>query len=295
MRRRAVSFLVPVFFLFFLFIPSSFSESLIKIVDWSDLSDRSISASGRAALQIHRDLWKHAETEHFVYHFRDEREAETVYVHAEAYYGWIKQMFGITEDTWPVKCHIYVFENKTIWKEFNQEPGERLPGAEAYTNGTELFIYREPFYLEPQKVLAHEITHIVVHRFIKGTVPLYLNEGFAEFMAYKAIALQADGNEYNLRTIAMIPEKDFVPIDKLASMKNYPETPEAKGIFYHESELFARYLILNNDPKKFYSLLERSASGVSLKQALQETYGMDLENLIQKFRMYAVVSRRTGI
>ena len=105
----------------------------------------------------------------------------------------MKEMFDVGEDTWPSKCHVYIFENKTLWKEFNKKPGERLPGAEAYTNGTELFLYREPFYLEPQKVLAHEITHIVAHRFVKGTLPLYLNEGIAEFMSYKALALQSDG------------------------------------------------------------------------------------------------------
>lgn len=278
------------FFISFLVVPSSFSQSLVKIVDWRDLSDRSVSADGRAALQIDRDLWKHAETEHFVYHFRDEKEAETVYVHAEVAYRWIKDMFGVSEDHWSTKCHIYIFENKISWQEFNKQPGERLPGAEAYTNGTELFIYREPFYLTPQKVLAHEITHIVVYRFLKGTVPLYLNEGFAEFMSYKAIALQADGNEYNFRTIARVPEKDFIPLDQLVAMKNYPETPEAKGIFYHESELFVRYLILNNDEKKFYSFLQKTAFGVSLKEALKEIYDMDLENLTSKFRAYAVVS-----
>ena len=290
MRKHALSVASFVFLFSLINISPFFSASLVKLVDWNDLSDKNISASGRAALQINRELWKHAETEHFVYHFRDEKEAQTVYVHAEANYQWIKTMFGITQDSWPTKCHVYVFENKTLWQEFNKQPGERLPGAEAYTNGTELFIYREPFYLAPQKVLAHEITHIVLHRFLRGVLPLYLNEGFAEFMSYKAIALQADGNEYNLRTIAMIPEKNFIPLDKLAEIKKYPETKEANEIFYHESELFVRYLILNNDSKKFYSLLDRTASGASSEDALKEIYGMDLNTLDPKFRVYAVVS-----
>ena len=259
-----------------------------------------MSADGREALQMDRELWRHAETAHFVYHFRDIKEAETVYVHAEAYYGWVKEMFGVGEDTWPSKCHVYIFENKVLWKEFNKKPGERLPGAEAYTNGTELFIYREPFYLEPQKVLAHEITHIVAHRFIstkggsasggKGSLPLYLNEGIAEFMSYKALALQADGDEFNFRTIAMIPEENFIPLERLADIKNYPETKEEKEVFYHESELFVRYLMLNHPPKKFYEFLERSASGASLEEALRENYGLDLETAARKFRLYAVVA-----
>jgi hypothetical protein len=274
----------------FLGVLPSFSASLIKIVDWQELSDKNVSGSGRAALQIHRDLWKHAETEHFVYHFRDEKEAETIYVHAEVYYRWIKDMFGINEDPWLVKCHVYIFENKVLWQEFNKQPGERLPGAEAYTNGTELFIYREPFYLAPQRVLAHEITHIVMHRFLKGPLPLFLNEGFAEFMSYKAIAVQADGNEYNFRTIAMIPPENFIPLDELIATKKYPETQESQNFFYHESELLARYLLLNHDPKKFYSLLEKTTSGISFERALEEIYATDLETLSHKFQAYAIMA-----
>lgn len=291
MRKRAVG---AAFFVFLLPLLNSslvFSSPLVKSVDWRDLSDKNISASGRAALQINRELWKHAETEHFIYHFRDEKEAETVYVHAESVYQWIKIFFGIAEDTWPAKCHIFIFEDKTFWQEFNKQPGgERLPGAEAYTNGSELFIYREPFYLEPQRVLAHEITHIVMHRFLKGVLPLYLNEGFAEFVSYKAIAPQADGNEYNFHTIAMIPEKNFVPPDRLALVKKYPESDEAKRFFYQESELFVRYLMLSQGPQKFHSLLERAASGFPLDQMAEEICGMNIETLSHKFKTYAVVS-----
>ena len=291
MRERSLraAFLV---LLSFLLVPSSvFSASLVKLTDWRDLSDREVSAAGREALQIHRDLWKHAETEHFVYHFRDVKEAETVYVHAEAYYGWVKDMFGVREEPSKAKCHVYIFEDKVSWDEFNkQKSGERLPGAEAYTNGTELFIYREPFYLAPQRVLAHEITHIVAHRFIQGTLPLYLNEGLAEFMSYKAIAQQSDGNEYDLRTIRLIPPEKFIPVSRLEGIKNYPAAEAEKEAFYQESELFARYLLLNHDSRKFYALLERAASGEGLETSLKEIYGADLETVDRKFRIYAVIS-----
>ena len=252
------------------------------------MSDRDLSADGRAALQINRDAWKHAETEHFIYHFRDEKQAETVYVHAEGYYAWIKEIFGVENDPWKTKCQVYIFEDKALWEEFNKQPGtERLSGAEAYTNGTDLFIHLEPFYLTPQKVLAHEITHIVVHRFLKGTLPLFLNEGFAEFMSYKALALQTGGDEFRLHTVKMIPQEDFISVQELAQMRNYPAKKE---IFYQESELVVRYLLLNNDRKKFYELLAQTASGTVFEDALNSIYEKDLETFEPKFRTYAVVS-----
>ena len=112
---RAVQF----FFLFFLFLPSfSFASLPVKAVDWNDLKDRNVSADGRTALQMNRDAWKHAETEHFIYHFRDEKQAETVLVHAEAYYQWIKDVFGVASDPSKVKCQVYIFEDKALWEEF---------------------------------------------------------------------------------------------------------------------------------------------------------------------------------
>ena len=197
----------------------------------------------------------------------------------------MKDFLGIAQDVWPSKCHIYIFGDKTIWDEFYKKPGERLPGAEAYTNGPELFIYCDLFFLAPQKTLAHEITHIVLHRFIKGTPPLFLNEGFAEFMAYKAIAQQTDGNEFAMRTIQMIPPENVIPLKELVEMRDYPA---AKEIFYQESELLVRYLILNYDQKHFFDLLSQTSDGVSFSSALNSIYGLELDKLEPKFLAYAV-------
>lgn len=207
-------------------------------------------------------------------------------IHAEAYYGWVKQMFGARGDEQKRKSHVFVFEDREVWRSFKARSPEKLPGAEAFTNGFELFLYREPFYLEPQRVLAHEITHLVLFRFVKGAVPLFLNEGFAEFMATKAIAMKSDGDEYRVRTFQMIPEKDFIPLKELAGFTDYPSGREAA--FYRQSELLTRFLLLNYKTEKYYSLLKTAAQGKPFAQALEELYGMDPETLTDKFRLYAM-------
>src|SRR5205823_5068722 len=82
-------------------------------------------------------------------------------------------------------------------------------------------------------------------------------------MSIKALALQTDGNEFNFRTIAMIPEENFFSLDRLAGIKSYPDSPVEKEVFYRESELFVRYLVLNHGAEKFYRFLARSAYGAS--------------------------------
>ena len=279
-------FAVWLFLFTFFSAPSAFSSSGIQEVSWNQLSDRELTDIGRQALKIYGDAWHHAETEHFIYHFHNVKEAETVWVHAESYYGWVKQMFGVQKDEEKRKGHIFVFDDKVLWKEFNGRTPEKLPGAEAFTNGFELFIYREPFYLEPQRVLAHEITHLVLFRFVKGQVPLFLNEGFAELMATKALAMKADGDDYRVRTFLKIPEDSFIELDELAGLKSYPAGREE--VFYRQSEQLTRYLALNFPRDKYYSLLKRTADGESFEKVLDELYGMDLKTLTEKFKRYAV-------
>lgn len=276
--------------LFGILVTSSFSSaSSIPLVEWEDLTDQKLTETGHAALAVYGQAWLHAETEHFVYHFHDSKEAETVFVHAEVYYQWVKGMFGVAEDVEKNKSHIFVFDDRDLWRSFKGRTPEKIPGAEAFTNGQELFIYREPFWLKPQRVLAHEITHLILFRFVRNEVPLFLNEGFAEFMATKAIAMKADGNDFNVRTFQLVPESEFIPLKELVSLKNYP--PDRTEVFYRESELLTRYLILNHPREDFYALLRKTAGGSSFEKALEEIYSMDLETFTDKFEHYAVTRK----
>ena len=284
--HRLVLPLALILALFIFITPSIYSSSTFKTVDWRDLSDRTLTETGEQALKVYGEAWQHAETEHFVYHFHDAKEAETVYVHAEAYYGWVKQMFGVQGDDNPRKSHIFIFEDREVWRSFNVRSAERLPGAEAFTNGFELFIYREPFFLEPQRVLAHEITHLVLYRFVSGRVPLFLNEGFAEFMATKAIAMKADGDDFRVKTFQMIPEEEYIDLKDLGAFTDYPAAIAAQ--FYNQSELLVRFLLLNYRSEFFYMLLKLTAQGRPFHEALEEIYEMDLETLSTKFRNYAL-------
>ena len=85
-------------FLLFLITPSIYSSTSIPELAWEDLSNRKLTETGQSALKIYGNAWRHAETSHFIYHYHDPKEAETVLVHAEAYYSWVKQMFAVSVD-----------------------------------------------------------------------------------------------------------------------------------------------------------------------------------------------------
>ena len=194
-------------------------------------------------------------------------------------------MLDVSEDSHEKKIQVYIFENRTAWEEFKLNSAERLPGAEAYTSGDEIYIYRDPFFLAPQQTLAHEITHVVVAHFLERIPPLFLNEGLAVFLSYKALALQADGNEYAFHTVRLIEQENFIPLKTLISLKTYPDNP---AYFYQEAELFTRYMVYTYGKKNFYRLLKETASGQDFGRALYEVYFTDAETLEEEFKKYAL-------
>ena len=254
-------------------------------MEWKDLSDQNIGPEGKAALSFGKELWRHAETEHFIYHFKESKQAETVYVHAEVYYRWIKELFGVANDSWTQKAHIFIFEDETEWKDFLIRVHPRLQG-DAYTNGRELFIYRDPYWLSPMQTTAHEITHLVVFRFLEGPIPLSLNEGFAEFVSFRALAMQMGQSEFDLRTIQLMPAPDYISVQKIIAMDAYPQSNVP--LFYRESELFCRFLILSYSRENFYRFLKEISQGKPFDKSVQDIYSETPETLEQKFRAYAV-------
>src|SRR6202012_2812457 len=157
-------------------------EGTLKEVPMQSLTDRAITPLGQAALSIHPNDWKHAETTNFVYHFFHGFVAAPVSVEAEFYYPVISADLEKDTTQWERKCHIYIFETDADWKEF-QKKGSLDPWTGGIHSQGSLFIQRNPDLKFKGNTLGHEVTHLVVERFFGSGVPLWLNEGYAEYSA----------------------------------------------------------------------------------------------------------------
>jgi hypothetical protein len=194
-------------------------------------------------------------------------------------------MFGVTDDSWKKKAHIFIFENEAEWKSYSAKYGNGIEGT-AFTTGWELFLYRDPYYLSPRVTLAHEITHVILFRFLKGPIPLSLNEGFAEFMSYKALAMQEGRGDLEMRALQLMAPDEYIPVFQMADMKDYPR--DKVKAFYKESELLARYLILNWKGGKFYEFLQALSKGKPMKKALAEVYDFEPAPFEDDFKAFAL-------
>lgn len=269
-------------------VPAAGLDSLPE-VDFSALSQPDRNPLGAQALAIRSQDWKHGETEHFIYHFIHSYVATPVSVEAEFHFRVIAQQLGL--EAMPgvsAKSHIYIFENAQDWKSFQTQA--RL---EPWTGGIHsrgcLFIVRDPAYRFANNSLGHEIAHLVLFRVYGRPLPLWLEEGFAEYVSRVTRASYQRARNYNARPRSESISGDrLMSISQLTTFVDYPQREEI-DTFYVESERLVRFLVAAN-PAGFRAFLDAMARGEPFDSALSRNYAgrfVDVAALDKEFYSYA--------
>jgi hypothetical protein len=253
------------------------------------LSDRSFTALGQRALAIKPAAWLHAETDHFIYHFSDAPTAAAVSVEAEFYYRVIATELGRDTAKWERKCHLFLFNDEADWKQF-----QGAGGLDPWTGGIHaqgsLFLLRNKGWIARNQTLPHEISHLVFERFIGAGVPLWLNEGFAEYSASRCRAAFYRARGYAEKPRAQsVPPALYQPLAQLTAAATYPTEETAVGVFYDESEKLVRFLAAA-DKRAFIAFLDAMGKGARFDTALSANFGSrfpSLDALEKEFKPYA--------
>jgi hypothetical protein len=261
----------------------------LKPVPFQSLSDRSLTALGQAAMSIHPNDWKHAETTNFVYHYFHDFIAAPVSVEAEFYYRVIAGDLGKDTTQWERKSHIFIFETNEDWATF-QKKGALDPWTGGIHSQGSLFIQRNPEMKFKGETLGHEVTHLVVERFFGSGVPLWLNEGYAQYSASRCYAAFNRARGYSARpTSRTVPADLYLPVEQLTAMVTYPQDVAQVGVFYSESERLVRFLT-RADKRGFQEFLEAMSKGNRFETALTKGFAarfINLDSLDREFKAYA--------
>jgi len=264
-------------------------------VDPSQLSQRDPNPLGEKALAIHPDQWKHAESDHFIYHFVHSYVATPVSVEAEFHYRVIVKELEREQLTTDIKSHIYIFERPDEWQQF-----QTFGNLERWTGGIHsagsLFIQRNPAYKFSDNSLGHEIVHLVLHRFYTDGIPCWLDEGLAQFISKDAHASyqRARGYISKPHSEAIAPD-ELMPINALILQTHPP--PGRVHLFYNESERLVRFLAATDKPS-FLRLIDALGRHQPLESVLPRIYGGRFQNLTsldQEFRDYAMKDFGTSL
>ena len=245
-------------------------DDSFKELSFRELSNTSLNPFGQAALAINRDGWKHAESANFIYHFLDPAVAKQVANEAEYYFRIIAKDLGREGAPVDQKAHIFIF-NKPEWDEFKRD-AHLDPWTGGMHSENELFITREGERFQGP-TLGHEIAHLVVHRFFGNHIPLWLNEGYAEYISgvlyaayYRARGYASKPRFPDMRT------EDYVPLEKLTAITMYPASERDVVAFYIESRKLVTFL-QQRGKEAFRAFFEAIAKGSFFESAVDGAYG----------------------
>lgn len=257
-------------------IPPSSGLNGLPEIALPQLSEQDRSALGLKALAIHPQDWKHGETEHFIYHFQRSFVVTPVSVEAEFHFRVVTKELGKSETpSASPKAHIYIFEQAADWELF-QSVGGLEPWTGGIQSGSSLFIVRNPAYKFTDNSLGHEIAHLVLQRFFGAHIPVWLNEGFAQYVSKGAHASFRRARGWIVRPSSSgIQEEKLFPIPRLTTM-SYPPADQVET-FYDESERLIRFLAAANRPA-FSEFIELSAKGERFDDALARAYGTSFDS-----------------
>ena len=257
-------------------------------VEFSALSQNDPNPLGEKALAIHPEQWKHAESEHFIYHFVHSYVATPISVEAEFHYRVVTKVLEREQPSGDTKSHIYIFEKPEEWQQF-QVFGHLEPWSGGIHSAGSLFVHRDPSHKFAGNALGHEIVHLVMHRFYTSGIPCWLDEGFAQYVSKSAHASYerargyiSKGHSEALATGELIP---------LAQLMAFTSPPSDRVVtFYNESERLVRFLASSDKPS-FLALLDALARHQPFESALARAYSGKFANsstMEQQFREYAV-------
>ena len=248
---------------------------------WEQLpagSLENLSDLGKKALSIDPAKWKHAETPNFLLHYRRATEAQKVAREVEFNLWFIANALGAPKDRYLGRSHVYVFEDAEEWKRFVAlTPMPKWTASFAF--GDELFlnVRREPGSGNfDSQTLAHETAHAVVARLYPGKEwPLWLSEGFAEYMGGASVAAR---KSQTTRRFQSRLENAEMPLRTLEALSAYPGDEALVHQLYQTSEKFVRFL-MNELPKdRIVGFIDAVLAGKGMERSLLEVYSDQIKD-----------------
>lgn len=255
----------------------------------AQISDNALTALGQRALAIRPAAWKHAETTNFVLHYFTDVAGRAVASEAEFYYRSIATELERDTKKWERKGHVFIFEEEADWSQFKTVGGLEPWSGGIHSQG-ELFLMRNTQKKFKGNTLAHELTHLIVFRFFGAGVPLWLDEGLAEYTATRWYSSYWRARGYSAfpRSQSVDPTH-YVPLAKLTSALSYPAESNSVIAFYNQSERLVRFLSAT-DKHRFAEFLESMSRGARFESALDKSFGtkfFNTEALEKQFKPYA--------
>jgi hypothetical protein len=153
-------------------------------------------------------------------------------------------------------------------------------GGQAFPDENIVILGISPSDLEwGRAAIAHELTHVLVGHLTfscLGDVPTWLNEGLAVY------------SEGELDTTSQRQLDDAIRDDTLLTVRSlssgFSEVPDKAYLSYSQSYSITKFLIETHGQEKMTSLLLLLRDGLTIDEALMQTYGFNVDGLEYAWR-----------
>src|SRR3990167_3884894 len=220
--------------------------------------------------------WFLRESEHFSIFYRELGQAKIVGDKAEYYFEKIIYDLGHEKDLkWDKKCQVFIVENTEKWKDFLKSIGfnaELVGGFVPNYGEKEMFLCAiSEGYLTV--TFPHELTHLIFKDMAgKNTIPLWLNEGLANYEA----SVTSISNELLTKSIK---QGSNILLGDLLRISSYPEGKEARELFYAQSEKLVEFLITQYGREKFRKFCDLILKDKSFRDTIASVYSKDFRDI----------------
>lgn len=242
---------------------------------FSSKSDRKKRSSFSKKL-LDKGNWLVRETMHFSIFYRDLSQAKIVSDKAEYYFEKITYDLDYEDEIkWDKKCQVYIVENVVKWRDFLKDIGfsaELVGGFVPNYGEKEMFLCAlSDGYLA--LTFPHELTHLIFSDIAgKSTIPLWLNEGLANYEANVT-------SVSNKLLIKYIKQGRHILLGDLLRMTAYPGGKNMRELFYAQSEKLVEFFITQYGRKRFREFCELILKDKSFRESLSSVYKGDIEDL----------------
>ena len=195
----------------------------------------------------------------------------------------------------PVPTTVIVFKSDSSYKPFKPNPnvsGYFQPGEDVnyITLTSEKSGDEQPF-----RIIFHEYVHLLVENALGATVPLWFNEGLAEY--YSTFDIKEDNRRVIMgdliaNHVLYLRENKFLPLRTLFAVdyrSPYYNEGNKMNIFYAESWMLVHYL-LQGDGQKHRNQLARFVdslrAGTKIEDAFQQAFQENIESFEKDFKAY---------
>ena len=267
---------------------------------WPELSPEQLEARAAAQKELLEKIKAafpntqlvYYESEHF-YYLTDAPQpiAKTCLTSLEKMYASLCGMFGFPKDhqVWFGKCIVAAFVHQQNFLMFEQQfygTAAQFASASGLAHqSSDGDVLVSTFYGDistPEKqwkfigTLVHETTHGFVHRYrARGELPLWLNEGIAEFMAY-----------------SICPADRQVPLKRKRGLEMMQRTGSVGGLLFMDQRIEVwQYgvasgmveFLLRKDAKAFKPMIDEIKDGKPWQDALKDAYQWTPEEFLFAF------------